>query len=735
MLDINVALRVILNKYLFRRICCHATQTMDNLGNTSTPASNSTSSSILSTSLTNLTPGHLNNDLNAEVVPEEIELGDWVRITSSVLVTIYIIVGTPSNLLICWAVYKTKSLRTGMNMLVVNLMIADLFCCCICAPVILVLCSTISHAVLLCRLLDFCHVASGSVILLTMTYLSFERYQAIDKPYNVRERLARIKIAVCAIWFGGFACGAASQRMARNPLLYICEDYMPDNDRKYEFGLFIFMPLSCICITLIILFYLGIFLQIRNHEEKRQNNSIVAQKVKKIHPAVVSVALSAKHGDDRNSHFSKLEIAKSEPGKRNITSFTSFPEVRDPSLVDRKTRRTKSETDAPQKCKKPAKIEPKYSQDSKNLVSVQMAMQNFLVPPRNRSRAGSNESLYDDANEETSSKRNEKGRTKHKKLYAGRRFYELDLLKLGCKSSDDNFYSASSAMVENGGKNPQPAPSTDIEERFNERRNSYKADLNTDAHDEDDNEFTDACDTHTNTDTHNTGAKDISVFIHKTNSLAPKQRNNIKTIPTEDAAHNKAEEGCSIKKGMLEKSVFKESDKLSDNNTGEDGTEVSDKNRKGTLKRKTAIFDIIKIHDFNGNVTRQQVRANAIAGDICVMNKENREHGKRKLEQRTAKRAALIVGAFLCCWTPLLLTIVTSLLLTSSSVYVVRIWTEAYLFTLTLALMVGLLNPVVYGVVNNQFRTALLRIVKKLWCFAQAKSKVNPIAVGDDKRY
>ena len=172
--------------------------------------------------------------------------------------------------------------------------------------------------------------------------------------------------------------------------------------------------------------------------------------------------------------------------------------------------------------------------------------------------------------------------------------------------------------------------------------------------------------------------------------------------------------GCSIQTGV------KEGDgEESKADSPKAGTSVGKPTAPKRPTRRTAVVDIVHIHDFDGGTTRAKVASEEIVGDICVMNKESRERGKRKKEQRTAKRTAVIIVAFLCCWTPLLVSIMTSVVLDTGSHDAVRVWCEAYLVTLTLALFAAVINPVIYGVINNQFRSALIRMLKGFrtkWC-------------------
>ncbi|RLU20260.1 hypothetical protein DMN91_006867 [Ooceraea biroi] len=105
---------------------------------------------------------------------------DWVLIAMhSVVFT----VGLFGNALVCMAVYRNHSMRTVTNYFIVNLAVADLLVLLICLPPS-VLWDTVSV----------------SVSVLTLTFISIDRWYAICFPLKFKSTTGRAKTAIIIIW-------------------------------------------------------------------------------------------------------------------------------------------------------------------------------------------------------------------------------------------------------------------------------------------------------------------------------------------------------------------------------------------------------------------------------------------------------------------------------------------------------------------------------------------------------
>ena len=117
----------------------------------------------------------------------------------------------------------------------------------------------------------------------------------------------------------------------------------------------------------------------------------------------------------------------------------------------------------------------------------------------------------------------------------------------------------------------------------------------------------------------------------------------------------------------------------------------------------------IKIYSIEGTVVSASA-TNEIAGSVCVINQKSRERGRRKMEARTAKRSAGVIGSFLLCW--LLFPIVVILRQHLQKVDSIQKMNDIQMVAITLATMTTALNPIVYGLVNKQFRTEYMKIMR-----------------------
>ncbi|XP_057326555.1 orexin/Hypocretin receptor type 1-like isoform X1 [Microplitis mediator] len=128
---------------------------------------------------------------------------DWILIFMHITVFIAGILG---NSLVCIAVYRNRSMRTVTNYFLVNLAVADLMVIIFCLPstVIWDVTETWLLGETLCKILPYLQTVSVSVSILTLTFISIDRWYAICFPLEFKSTTKRAKKCICCIWLFSF---------------------------------------------------------------------------------------------------------------------------------------------------------------------------------------------------------------------------------------------------------------------------------------------------------------------------------------------------------------------------------------------------------------------------------------------------------------------------------------------------------------------------------------------------
>ncbi len=197
------------------------------------------------------------------------------------------------------------------------------------------------------------------------------------------------------------------------------------------------------------------------------------------------------------------------------------------------------------------------------------------------------------------------------------------------------------------------------------------------------------------------------------------------SVPVDTApAQTNSTESTSLESKAVQSSAIKE----------EKTVQKEEKARPSREKRKTSRpnrgskpkTSVVKIYDAEGQTVKAKTSRQTVAGDICVINTSNKIRGKRKIEAKSAKRAAIVLVTFLVAWLPFPLVILVSWRLQPLGGDTARTTAlvSAYLVALTLSLLAASVNPLVYGAINKQFSKEFKKIYKKCKqrCFAKAKS-------------
>ncbi|XP_044740242.1 orexin receptor type 1-like [Chrysoperla carnea] len=125
---------------------------------------------------------------------------EWIFVGAH---SIVFLVGLIGNALVCVAVYRNHSMRTVTNYFIVNLAVADFMVILFCLPptVIWDITNTWFFGLILCKVVLYLQNVSVTVSVLTLTFISIDRWYAICYPLKFKSTTGRAKTAIIIIWF------------------------------------------------------------------------------------------------------------------------------------------------------------------------------------------------------------------------------------------------------------------------------------------------------------------------------------------------------------------------------------------------------------------------------------------------------------------------------------------------------------------------------------------------------
>lgn len=198
------------------------------------------------------------------------------------VLTLTLLMGLPGNLWVCWVVFRTKSLQTCNNALLVSLAASDLLKCSVDTPLLLF--SFLRYGkepqVSVCTLQQFTYALCSCVQLLTLVSISVERFQAIAFPFQTEGRKTRVRVWIMSIWVCGLILAVISLTLSKKALLYmLCrphigargDDLLPYSD---PFGPYVLVPVWGLSLAVIVIHYARIFRVVRQHRKKVFNRGV-----------------------------------------------------------------------------------------------------------------------------------------------------------------------------------------------------------------------------------------------------------------------------------------------------------------------------------------------------------------------------------------------------------------------------------------------------------------------------
>ncbi|XP_073962534.1 orexin/Hypocretin receptor type 1-like [Choristoneura fumiferana] len=134
--------------------------------------------------------------LNDYIYPKPYE---WVLIATH---SVVFVVGLVGNALVCIAVYKNHTMRTVTNYFIVNLAVADFMVILLCLPPTVVwdVTETWFFGKVMCKILLYFQSVSVMVAVMTLTFISVDRWYAICFPLRFKSTTGRAKTAILVIW-------------------------------------------------------------------------------------------------------------------------------------------------------------------------------------------------------------------------------------------------------------------------------------------------------------------------------------------------------------------------------------------------------------------------------------------------------------------------------------------------------------------------------------------------------
>ncbi|XP_034238262.1 orexin receptor type 1-like [Thrips palmi] len=154
--------------------------------------------------------GNMTNCTNDYCVPDDEYLDmietyvfptkyEWLLIAMHLCV---FTVGLVGNALVCAAVYRNPGMRTVTNYFLANLAVADFLVILLCLPptVLWDVTETWFMGWFMCKVVLYFQTVSVAVSVLTLTFISLERWYAICFPLQFRSTISRAKRAIIFIW-------------------------------------------------------------------------------------------------------------------------------------------------------------------------------------------------------------------------------------------------------------------------------------------------------------------------------------------------------------------------------------------------------------------------------------------------------------------------------------------------------------------------------------------------------
>ncbi len=594
-------------------------------------------------------------------IPRHTALPAEVLLVSAVFLLAEILSGLMGAFLICRSVFLSKSLRTPVNALIVNLAAVGLLAAVTCSPLLLwsvamegawFEASDVTREVYLLSVSTFTFfVLCTTVQAVTAVSVSYERYQAIASPFDKNKRLKRIKLSLGVSWGLGLLSAAA--------YIAICVTVRDKETHQHlvvqpsppgsVFLKFCFAPLFLFFVVLVLVLYGGIITLIHRHVNRTETSLFRGKN--KVHPAAGSASKASVIDLKPNKLPDGGSKAKNS-GAENSKVSIEIPVIKVTPSRKAPYDGTKEPLDAPaDKSILPDQIETEVT-DVEQRIEPTTPLGVMETPNQEPPKA--------DTPEEREA-----------------RSADPVLSKDALNATSLNQEIATPAGTTLG----VSGPSEEHESPVNEF--GLKIATGEDAAASGSNTCMAATE-YTGNASKTADANNIS--------LTSKREINIKRT----AASVRDGESIGVATQSGDKSVDTTPIKL---------LKAPKKGEKQPHK--------VEVCGMDGSVKVAVIDNPEVSGAICVMNSQNRERGRRRIEAKTAKTAAVVVGIFVVCSLPFpVVTLATAVASCNDVALKELVFRSLSLITMSLAILAMALNPIVYGVANRQLRNEFKKTMK-----------------------
>ncbi|XP_060783110.1 parietopsin [Neoarius graeffei] len=591
-----------------------------------------------------------------------------ILVTNCTVLLVTFFVGITANLFVTYAVYCQKSLQTSTNALLVNLAVIDLLRCAIDCPLLLVVVlnktNTRDLGDLLCDSQVMSFSLSCCVQLFTLASISAERHQAIANPFKTAERRKRVKVWIPLTWAVAIVVSALCVTFTKDSSVYVqCRALHWDALKTYgSFGRYVLLPVWSICLTLIIGFYSHIFILVKAHNRKifdkgtsvPPNKNVPEDKKKSQEAVEAEVAIVAEPVALKEINDTHLMQEANGPAQ-GTKSCNGDPEDQktlptvansQPLSSDTKTLDTKTEETLEHPNQQSVILVSELHHSSTEPIDLETDGENPGNPPKDAQKPNSEQLPPAETNQQIVT------------LVSEVHNHATELTEL--KNCEDN----------------QGDPPKDDEKPNSEQLPPVE--------------------------TNQQIVKLVSeVYNHATELTALKNCEDSQGDPPKDDEKPNSEQLPPTETNQQIVTVVSEvhnhATKLTELKNSEDHQADPPKDdEKPNSEQVPPAAD--------GAQTAPAGQNLQVMGEVCMMPSfAKKDRANKKKESKLAKRSGYIILTFLVFWMPLIGTVLLSTFLNRNQIW--DLFQEFEVLVVSIACMTSLTNPIIYAVVNPQFRT------------------------------